>query len=130
MQINRNMIIPPVKGKETQQASPALQPNSQAAISANGTSFAQAMDNAIQSRPVQFSKHASGRLNDRNIQLTGSQLARIEEGVTRAQSKGIRDSLVLMDNLALVVNVTNKVVITALNQQDQVFTNIDGAVIV
>jgi len=125
MQINRNMIIPPVSNRDVAQASPA--PHAQ---SKEGASFAHVMDNAIHARQLQFSKHASVRLSDRNIQLTGSQLARIEEGVTRAQSKGIRDSLVLVDNLALVVNIANKVVVTALNQQDQVFTNIDGAVIV
>lgn len=126
MQINRNMIIPPVSSKDAAQANPA--PNTIAVDGARN--FAQIMDNALQARQVQFSKHASGRLSDRNIQLTGGQLARIEEGVTRAQNKGIRDSLVLVDNIALVVNVANKMVVTALNQQDQVFTNIDGAVIV
>jgi len=125
MQINRNMIVtPPVSNKEAPQANHVQQQV------AGGPSFAQVMDNAISARQLQFSKHASTRLSDRNIQLTGSQLQRIEEGLTRAQNKGIRDGLVLVDNLALVVNVANKVVVTALNQQDQVFTNIDGAVIV
>ena len=128
MQINRNMIIPPVSNRDVAQGNTAVQPQVK-----DGANFAQFMDNAIsaqQASKVQFSKHASVRLSDRNIQLTGSQLARIEEGVTRAQNKGIRDSLVLIDNIALVVNIANKVVVTALNQQDQVFTNIDGAVIV
>ena len=125
MQINRNMIIPPVSNRDVAQVNNA--PSTQAKDSAN---FAQFMDNAINARQVQFSKHAAVRLSDRNIELTGSQLARIEEGVARAGSKGIRDGLVLIDNIALVVNVANKMVVTALNQQDQVFTNIDGAVIV
>ena len=124
MQINRNMIIPPVSNRDVAQVNPAQNPRPE------GANFAQFMDNAINARQVQFSKHAAVRLSDRNIELTGSQLARIEEGVTRAQSKGIRDGLVLIDNIALVVNVANKVVVTALNQHDQVFTNIDGAVIV
>jgi len=125
LQINRNMIIPPVSNKDVAQI------NQNTPQIKEGASFAQIMDNTINnSRQLQFSKHASVRLSDRNIELTGSQLARIEEGVTRAQSKGIRDSLVLIDNIALVVNVANKVVVTAINQQDQVFTNIDGAVIV
>ena len=125
MQINRNMIIPPVSNRDVAQANHAPQ-----AQKDGSTNFAQLMDNALHVRQLQFSKHASVRLSDRNIQLTGSQLERIEEGVARAQNKGIRDSLVLVDNLALVVNVANKVVVTALNQHDQVFTNIDGAVIV
>ena len=81
--------------------------------------------------PVQFSKHAALRLSDRNIRITGEQLERVEDGLQRANAKGIRDSLVLVDDLALVVNVKSKTVITALqNTQENVFSNIDGAVIV
>jgi flagellar operon protein len=81
--------------------------------------------------PVQFSKHASLRLNDRNICLTGEQIDRVAEGIGRAGEKGIRDSLVLVDDVALVVNVKSRTVITAINQlADNVFSNIDGAVIV
>ena len=81
--------------------------------------------------PVQFSKHAALRLNDRNISITGEQMERVEDGLQRAGAKGIRDSLVLVDDLALVVNVKSKTVITALqNTQENVFSNIDGAVIV
>ena len=81
--------------------------------------------------PVQFSKHAALRLNDRNISITGEQMERVEDGVQRANEKGIRDSLVLVDDLALVVNVKSKTVITALqNTPENVFSNIDGAVIV
>jgi flagellar operon protein len=85
--------------------------------------FQQVMD-------VEFSKHANLRLDARDIRLDGDQMKRLEHGVARAQNKGIRDSLVLIDNIALVVNIKNKVVITALNRQEQVITNIDGAVIV
>jgi flagellar operon protein len=79
--------------------------------------------------PVQFSKHAALRLNDRNISLTVDQIDRVAEGVEKAGEKGIRDSLVLVDDVALVVNVKSRTVITALNQPG-VFSNIDGAVIV
>lgn len=80
---------------------------------------------------VQFSKHASSRLNARNINLTGEQMARVEDGIVKANEKGIRDSLVLVDDVALVINVKSRTVITAMNQQnDNVFSNIDGAVIV
>lgn len=81
--------------------------------------------------PVQFSKHASIRLNDRNINLTGDQMNRVADGIGRAGEKGIRDSLVLVDDVALVVNVKSRTVITAINQvTENVFSNIDGAVIV
>jgi len=124
MQINNKAIIP-LQGQGLPQVqTPAQNPAS--------TSFQQVMEgfasNAI--KPLHFSKHANMRLDARQIQLSGEQMQRLENGVAKAQNKGIRDGLVLIDNLALVVNITNKVVVTALNQQDQVFTNIDGAVIV
>jgi flagellar operon protein len=81
--------------------------------------------------PVQFSKHAALRLNDRNISLTGEQIERVSDGIGKAGEKGIRDSLVLVDDVALVVNVQSRTVITAINQTaENVFSNIDGAVIV
>jgi flagellar operon protein len=86
-----------------------------------------------QAELVRFSKHAEHRLKSRNITLTDEQRGRIGEAVAKAESKGIRDSLVLMDNLALVVNVRNRTVITAANSnelKENVFTNIDGAVII
>lgn len=82
---------------------------------------------------IKFSKHAETRLQARNISLTQIQKEKIRDAVARAESKGVRDSLVLMDNLAFVVNVRNKTVITAANSnelKENVFTNIDGAVIV
>jgi len=81
--------------------------------------------------PVQFSKHASIRLIDRNISLTGEQINRVADGIGKANEKGIRDSLVLVDDVALVVNVKSRTVITAISQaQENIFSNIDGAVIV
>lgn len=82
---------------------------------------------------IKFSKHAEQRLQMRNISLSQEQKDKMKEAVTKAASKGVRDSLVLMDNLAFVVNVRNRTVITAANSselKDNVFTNIDGAVIV
>ncbi|MCL1843929.1 MAG: flagellar protein [Defluviitaleaceae bacterium] len=81
--------------------------------------------------PVQFSKHAALRLNDRNINLSGEQINRVADGIGKANEKGIRDSLVIVDDVALVVNVKSRTVITAISQtQENIFSNIDGAVIV
>lgn len=85
------------------------------------------------SSEIKFSKHAQERLQSRNINLTQAQKQKMKEAVARAESKGVRDSLVLMDDLAFVVNIRNRTVITAVNSSelsDNVFTNIDGAVIV
>jgi flagellar operon protein len=81
---------------------------------------------------VKFSKHASMRLQSRNINLTEAQNARLEQGMEQASKKGIQDSLILIDSLAFIVNVPNRTVVTAMDQTEttaNVFTNIDGAVI-
>jgi len=109
---------------------PQVLPQGQGVQNPAGDNFQNIMEGMLQGRGVQFSKHANTRLSDRNIQLDQSQMQRLEQGVQKAQVKGIRDSLVLIDNIALVVNIKNKMVVTAINQQEQVFTNIDGAVIV
>lgn len=80
---------------------------------------------------LKFSRHAANRLSDRNIELTGGQLERLYNGAKMAGEKGIQESLVVVDGLAFIVNIPNKTVVTAMNRtetQDNVFTNIDGAV--
>ena len=83
---------------------------------------------------VKFSQHAAQRLQTRNINLSPTQLNQLKSAVDKAAQKGARESLVLMNNdLALVVSVTNRTVITAMDGssiRDNVFTNIDSAVIV
>lgn len=81
---------------------------------------------------LKFSKHAAVRLADRNIELSTEQLARLNDGAKKAGQKGIRDSLVIVDELAFIVNVPNQTVVTAMDStetNDSVFTNINGAVI-
>lgn len=79
---------------------------------------------------LKFSKHANERLQNRNIELSEKQLEKLSEGTKKAQEKGISESLVMVDNIAFIVNVKNSTVITALDEgEDKIFTNIDGAVI-
>lgn len=82
---------------------------------------------------VTFSKHANERLESRNISLSDDQITRLNKGIMQAKEKSINESLVMMDNIAFIVNVKNNTVITAMEQEAEesnVFTNIDGAVIV
>ncbi len=79
---------------------------------------------------LKFSRHANERLASRNIDLTREQLMKLESGTQKAKMKGIKESLVMVDDLAFVVSIKNNTVITAMdNQDEQIFTNIDGAVI-
>lgn len=79
---------------------------------------------------VQFSKHAARRLETRNIQMSDEVKARLQDATSQAREKGMKESLVLVDDLAFIVNVKNNTVVTAVNDVVRgVFTNIDGAII-
>lgn len=83
--------------------------------------------------PLKFSAHASQRLRERKIELDPAVLAKVNDAVDKADAKGIDDTLVLTKDAALIVNVKNRTVITAMDRAQMtgnVFTNIDGAVIV
>lgn len=99
-----------------------------------GNSFDSILQKQLQTKEtLKFSKHANARLESRDIKLSEAQMERLEAGVSKAEAKGIKESLVLMDNVALVVNVENKTVVTALETaeaREHVFTNIDGAVVI
>ena len=79
---------------------------------------------------IKFSRHASERLQTRKIDMSEEQRARLQDAASQAKEKGMREPLVMVDNLAFIVNVRNNTVITAVNDTDQaVCTNIDGAII-
>ncbi len=96
-------------------------------------SFQEVLQKKVQTdNNLRFSKHASVRLQQRGIDLTDGQLERLMDGTRKAGQKGIKDSLVIVDELAFIVNVPNSTVVTAMDSKDAVdniFTNIDGAVI-
>jgi flagellar operon protein len=80
---------------------------------------------------VKFSSHALKRLEERQIQLSDDQMQKINSAVEKAELKGAKDSLVMMDSTAFIVNIPNKTVITALpiaESKENVFTNIDSVV--
>lgn len=80
---------------------------------------------------VKFSNHALKRLESRNIQLSDNDISKIQNAVDKAEAKGSKDSLVMMDKTAFIVNIPNKTVVTAIevaNSNESVFTNIDSVV--
>lgn len=127
--IINNRIIPGVGGNI-----PVSSGNrSQGTNSTSSTSFEDMLKEQVyKNSEVKFSKHAGERLESRNIKITEEQKQKLNDAVNRANEKDVKDSLVMLDDIALVVNVKNKTVITALNKdemKENVFTNIDGAVI-
>jgi flagellar operon protein len=104
--------------------------NLTAAVHASSTqaSFAEALQDA---QGVRFSNHAQKRLEKRSISLSEDGLARLASAVDKAGQRGGQESLVLMDNLAFIVNVRDRLVVTALDEQSRregVFTQIDSVV--
>ena len=97
-----------------------------------GQSFAEILEQkTVGNGELKFSKHASERLISRNIDLSESQKERLNHAVRAAQAKGIKESLVMMDNLAFIINVKNNTVVTAVTGgEEKIFSNIDGAVVV
>lgn len=90
-------------------------------------------DNNSGTKELKFSKHAGQRLEQRDIKLSDEQIDRLNEGAKKASLKGIKESLVLMDNLAFIVNTGSNTVVTAMDQKsdnENIYTNIDGAVII
>ena len=82
---------------------------------------------------IKFSAHALKRLETRQISLGNQEMALLKDAVNKAEAKGANESLILMDRMALVVSIKNRTVITAVDEaslKDNVFTNIDSAVIV
>lgn len=83
--------------------------------------------------PLKFSAHAAQRLQERKINLDAATMTKVNEAIDKADAKGIDDTLVLTKDAALIVNVKNRTVITAMDRGQMtgnVFTNIDGAVVV
>jgi flagellar operon protein len=80
---------------------------------------------------LKFSSHALKRLEERQIQLSSDEMVKINSAVERAEQKGSRDSLVMMNSTAFIVNIPNKTIVTALpvsESSENVFTNIDSVV--
>jgi flagellar operon protein len=94
-------------------------------------SFKEVLNTQLKSEGVEFSKHARNRLVSRGIEVSESDLNKLEEGIMKAASKGARESLIMVNQVAYLVSVENRTVITAIDQEsikENVFTNIDSAV--
>ncbi len=82
--------------------------------------------------PLKFSAHATQRMMERKIQLDGPMMERVNQAIDKAAAKGIEDTLILTGDAALIVSVKNRTVVTAMDRaamKDNVFSNIDGAII-
>lgn len=81
---------------------------------------------------VKFSAHAMDRLNERGIILEQDELSRLSGAVSKAEEKGVNDSLILINDKAFIVSIKNQTVVTVMagdSTRNNVFTNIDSTLI-
>ncbi len=117
-------VDPSQQGKQLDKKAP---------LTKDGQSFSQILEKVSdQKQQLEFSTHAMKRLEDRAIELSDSDINRIQDAVDRAGEKGSKESLILDGDNAYLVNVEDRKVITAvdhLEMRDRVFTQIDSAVL-
>ncbi len=85
------------------------------------------------SEPLKFSAHAMQRLQSRNISLTSDDVTKMNAMADKAAAKGAKNSLFIVRDVAMVVSIKNRTVITAVDSdsmKENVFTNIDSAAII
>ena len=85
------------------------------------------------SQGLKFSAHATQRLRDRQISFDPETMSKMNDAINKAEAKGVQDTLILTDKAALIVSVPNRTVVTAMDRNNlsgNVFTNIDGAIII
>ena len=81
---------------------------------------------------LQFSKHSKERIEQRGISLTEQLMSDMNAAAGKARLKGARDVVMISQDAAFIVNVPNNMVVTAMSgeeMKDNIFTNIDGAVL-
>ncbi|HEY3083485.1 MAG TPA: TIGR02530 family flagellar biosynthesis protein [Chloroflexota bacterium] len=96
----------------------------------DGPAFGELLAARLGADGIRLSAHAQKRLE--GVGLDAAAADRLKSALGRAEEKGSRESLILVDDLAFVVSVKNKTVITAVDQgraKENVFTNIDSVVI-
>ena len=98
----------------------------------NQSNFAQILDQYTAIEPLKISKHASERMQLRDISISDQEWNVITKKVSEAKQKGVKQPLVILDQATLIVSAANHTVITALDRhetKEQLFTNIDGTIV-
>lgn len=124
-------------------STPSIAPDTKQNLKTDGDAFKALLKDKIDSTPFQqqqqkgvadqikFSAHAVDRMQSRGISLGADGLERLAQAVEKAAKKGSKDTLVIFDNSAMIVNVKNKTVVTAMDREgmkENIFTNIDSTV--
>ena len=138
------MALDPISGPQQPSANRLSPGQRQPAQASNGPSFADLLQQKTQQGGVEqsppagvlLSRHAQKRVDRRDLNLDPARMDRLESAITRAAEKGSKNSVVMLDDLAVVVDVRQRTVVTAMQRnspaeggRERVFTNIDSVVI-
>lgn len=113
------------------QIAPVGAPKKPDAQKASGSTAS--FDAILRDAEIKVSKHATKRLDTRQIDLAKMDQEQLKSAIETLEKKGARDSLVLMGDLAFIINVPSKTLVTAISKEqmkEQVFTNIDSTILV
>ncbi len=111
-------------------------PNNKTASKGSEKDFEKILKNHFhqkESTDIKISKHASKRLAERNIEIGSDELVKLKEAAGMLRAKGGRESLIITDNAAYIVDVNKNTLITAMNKgkmDENVVTNIDSTIFV
>ncbi|MFT6069640.1 MAG: flagellar operon protein [Bacteriovoracaceae bacterium] len=128
-----NILIPQVN-KVSNKKSDNLKSNNPAA--ANRDDFQKLLDKTIgpqEKKGLEISKHAAKRLEERDLKMDTNEFVKLQDAVAKLRQKGGRDSLVITDKAAYIVDVNNNRVVTAIDKRDMaenVFTKIDSTLVI
>lgn len=102
-------------------------------VTESGPNFKEVLKQKLPTDTIKFSNHCQKRLEQNNIQLNEQQMDKLSSAVAKAETKGSRESCVIMEDMVFIVSVANRTVKTVVDGQrikENVFTNIDSAVII
>jgi len=125
---------PNVPSRVSPVGGPAKAGKAPATSKVQGSNFQKVLQGRVEGSTVlKFSSHATARLRARGIEISPELMNKLQDAVGKAAAKGSRDALLVTDKMALIVSVKNRTVITALDassMKENVFTNIDSAVLI
>lgn len=130
--LQTNPTSPPGVGSDRIGAGPQFEEALKSQLASMPTGVAAEKAKAALQSQVKFSNHAVDRMRSRGIAFSPTDLQKIEGALQKAQGKGAKDTLVLMDQAALILNTKTGTVVTVMDRQslkENVFTNIDSTIV-
>lgn len=82
---------------------------------------------------VKISTHALKRLKERKLNMDNKEFNKIKKAIKELRAKGGKDSLVITDKAAYIIDVKNNTVVTAIDKgsiNNNIFTKIDSVKVI